>query len=234
MSTITLKVYLIKTDFDSNNFTFCLKKLSNTAITQIVSAQNDMIYSLLIKITDTDTKNPISNISILVSGNSYDQKKKYNENAVSDNLGTAKFSLNKGEFRISFSMTDSQDKYALPSSYFLDLKSPGTTILSFSLKSKTLKQGIVEIEVLDERNKPITNIELATTKPFEIKSEKNKIFNSYTNSDGIAIFKLYEGTYNIEFIRNSISKSYNLPSSFDIVANPDAITHYFFKINPIK
>jgi len=144
----------------------------------------------------------------------------------------------KGTFHLAFSPAEGSTDYILPSPFFYELKSVGTTMLTVNLsKNQALTQstGITEIEVLDENNHPVEGIELyvdseknspqhpeptpsadvlhsASSKNPEPSGNPDRFF-SVTNEEGIAVFKLPSGIYNVKFSPDKLPKDYK-PRNF--------------------
>lgn len=252
-SAFSFKVYSFKKDFDSNNFSNVISKLTNTnAFTQIISAKDDTIYTLQIKLVDVKNNSPVSGIQISISGKTESPEKYYNVAGITDEMGSAKFTLGKGTFHLIFSPVSGSTDYILPSPFFFDLKSVGTTIVTVNLdKYKIVSKGlgIAEIEVLDEDNLPVEGIELSiegvkhivdpTEQPSqeiapssEENREDQKIphrFFSITNEEGIAVFKLPSGSYNV-VPTDKFPEGYKIPESFEINCSPDLTTRYTIRL----
>jgi len=126
----------------------------------------------MLQIKLVDAKGQLSDfgIQINVNGKTDNPEKYYNIAGETDETGTVKFTLGKGTFHLAFSPAEGSTDYILPSPFFYELKSVGTTMLTVNLsKNQALTQstGITEIEVLDENNHPVEGIELY------VDSEKN-------------------------------------------------------------
>src|SRR5690606_17381969 len=166
--------------------------------------------------------------------------------------GTAKFHLGKGTFYIDFSSTQLSDNYIMPSPFYFDLTSVGTTIITINLDkyNEMENYGIVEIEILDENNEPFEGIKvfienLKTNKNLE-GEHKNSLeppdenclepgtepdrYFSITNLDGIALFKMEEGIYKAEFSEDKFPQEYIVPEPFSIKILPGIVSRYTIKL----
>ncbi|TYQ16443.1 UNVERIFIED_CONTAM: hypothetical protein Cloal_2984 [Acetivibrio alkalicellulosi] len=236
-SSLAYNAYSFKSEFNLNNYSNIISKYTApNSVTQIVSAKNETIYTLLIKLVDSDTNDPIKNININVNGKDQIQGKFFNESEITDEKGTAKFNLRKGTFNISFSSYFEQ--YILPSPFLFDLNSVGTTIITINLDKSKNSYGIIEIEVIDNNNEPIKGIEvylenLDTSFMKDIKLDS--IVNySLTNIDGLAVLKKDEGTYIVSFSENKFPEEYILPDSFEVNIYPGITTRYTIRLAKIR
>ena len=117
--------------------------------------------------------------------------------------------------------------------------------------------GITEIEVLGKDDTPLSNIKLmiknissesnidnsvlsdkkqdltkkgTSLEPTTNKDKNPDIYYSYTNSEGIAVFKLKEGLYKISFSESKINKQYELPQDFEVSVVPNSTLRYSIKL----
>lgn len=243
-------LHAFKSGYDSNSFSTVVSRLTNTnTVTQVISAKDDTIYTLQVKLVDSTTNQPIDNIQVSVAGKSKTPDKYFNIAGITDKNGSTKFSLGQGTFHLSFSPVAFISDYNLPSPFFYELKTAGTTILTINLDKKEPTQpadGIGEIEVLDEYNMPVENIEVYLEDEIEVDSEQSsqpedessedssetKIAKQYsvTNKNGIAVFKLPQGTYTVGFSSSNFPDEYLLPETFEINLSPDYVTRYTIRI----
>ena len=250
---LAYNVHSFKKDFNANNFSNIVSKYTNyNSATEVVSAKNETIYTLQINLVDSDTNDPVENIEIKVDGKTETGDRHYNLSKVTDHEGTAKFHLGKGTFYIDFSSTQLSDNYIMPSPFYFDLTSVGTTIITINLDkyNEMENYGIVEIEILDENNEPFEGIEvfienLKTNKNLE-GEHKNSLeppdenclepgtepdrYFSITNLDGIAVFKMEEGTYKADFSEDKFPQEYIVPEPFSIKILPGIVSRYTIKL----
>lgn len=242
---LAYNVHSFKKDFNANNFSNIVSKYTNyNSATEVVSAKNETIYTLQINLVDSDTNDPVENIEIKVDGKTETGDRHYNLSKVTDHEGTAKFHLGKGTFYIDFSSTQLSDNYIMPSPFYFDLTSVGTTIITINLDkyNEMENYGIVEIEILDENNEPFEGIEvfieiLESTEnleeedenSFEPGDEPDRYF-SITNLDGIAVFKMEEGTYKADFSEDKFPQEYIVPEPFSIKILPGIVSRYTIKL----
>ncbi|ADU74116.1 hypothetical protein M972_111094 [Acetivibrio thermocellus AD2] len=256
LSLFCFELYSFKKEFESNNFSNLISRLTNSnSYTEVISAKDDTIYMLQIKLVDAKDNSPILGIQINVNGKTDNPEKYYNIAGETDETGTVKFTLGKGTFHLAFSPAEGSTDYILPSPFFYELKSVGTTMLTVNLsKNQALTQstGITEIEVLDENNHPVEGIELyvdseknspqhpeptpsadvlhsASSKNPEPSGNPDRFF-SVTNEEGIAVFKLPSGIYNVKFSPDKLPKDYKAPELFEINCSPNLTTRYTIRL----
>lgn len=256
LSFLCFELYSFKKEFESNNFSNLISKLTNSnSYTEIISAKDDTIYTLQIKLIDAEDDSPVSGIQISINGKTDNPEKYHNIAGITDENGTVKFTLGKGTFHLVFSPMSGSTDYILPSPFFYELKSVGTTMLTVNLdKNRALTQnnGIAEIEVLDENNLPVKGIELyvdsvqnpahtdeptpsanvsgaTPLKNTEVSRNPDRFF-SVTNEEGIAVFKLPSGVYNIKFSPDKLPRDYKAPELFEINCSPDLTTRYTIRL----
>lgn len=238
-------LYAFKSGYDYNNFSSVVSKLTNAnTVTQVISAKDETIYTLQVKLKDSVTDDPVPNIKVSVSGQSKTPQKYYNLSEITDEEGVAKFILGKGKFHLSFTSPSSEIGYSLPAPFFYEIKSAGITILTVNLEKSKPADGIAEIEILNEENNPVKNIELYLNEELEIEPEQDwepdedsssaetdtlKCY-SVTNSKGIAVFKLPQGKYNVGFSKSKFPEEYIIPENFEINIYSDYVTRYTIRI----
>ncbi|MDQ2085491.1 hypothetical protein RBH29_03470 [Herbivorax sp. ANBcel31] len=232
-------VYSFRKDFNSNNFSNIISKYTNSSsVTEVVSAKNENIYTLQINLVDSDTNAPVENVEINVDGKAEVSNKHYNLTETTDNTGIAKFHLRKGTFHIDFLSASPLDNYILPSPFYFDLISVGTTVITINLDkhSESESYGVIEIEILDHNNEPFEEIELLIENS---KTHKKDIlesndtpdkYYSITNPDGIAVFKKEKGTYIAKFSESKFPKEYIIPEPFEINILPGIVSRYTIKL----
>ena len=238
VSAIFYKVNITKIDFEDNDFATALSKLKNTnTVTEVISATREALYVLNIKLVDNKTKMPIPNTQMIVSGKSSLLKKSFNEIATTDDTGVAKYTLDKGSFRVSFFPNLFPTNYQIPSPIFMDMKSPGTTLLTINLdmtpENVRQKWGIAEIELLDKDNKPVPNIELSVQSPVYAPGYPDHVF-SYTDSEGIASFKLNEGNYTVGVVDSNFPVKYQIPIPINIYLTSHNLNRYTLRLVDVK
>jgi len=253
---LCFELYSFKKEFESNNFSNLISRLTNSnSYTEIISAKDDTIYTLQIKLVDIEDDSPVSGIRISVNGKTENPEKYYTVAGITDETGTVKFTLGKGTFHLAFSPVEGSTDYILPSPFFYDLKTVGTTMLTVNLGKTNLLAsgtGIAEIEVLDENNLPVKGIELyvdsanseaqqtentssedisGSPSPKNTEASKNPDrFLSVTNEEGIAVFKLPSGVYNVKFSPDKFPKDYKIPELFEINCSSDLTTRYTIRL----
>jgi hypothetical protein len=172
----------------TNDFKNVILKIKGIEkVTQVISAKGDAIYTLYVKLEDEEMNTPVQDIALNVTGSSNVTDMNYNETIYTDISGTARLKLDKGSFLLNFANNSSSVRYKLPDAFSVDLKSPGTTIITINLeKQEEINQGVVEIEVFGVDNKPVNNLLLYVNDPeADTYSPSGKRY-SYTNSEGIA------------------------------------------------
>ncbi|WP_010248404.1 prealbumin-like fold domain-containing protein [Acetivibrio cellulolyticus] len=242
-------LYAFKSGYDSNSFSNVVSKLTNkNTVIQVISAKNDTLYTLQVKLVDTSTGQPIPDIQINAIGKSKVPEKHFNIAGITDKDGSTKFTLGQGTFHLSFSSLTPLDEYNLPSPFFYELKTAGTTILTVNMDKKAKEEpsnGIGEVEVLDEDNMPVKNVELYLEEKINIETDQDSEPNdnslvssdskavkyySVTNENGIAVFKLPQGTYKTGFSESKFPASYVLPQVFEMSISSDYVTRYTIRV----
>lgn len=206
-----------------------LKLRSSSAVTQVVAAGDDTIYTLQLQLFDNKAQAPLKGVTLHMSGRSKTAGRYYEENVTTDSEGIAKLTLDQGAYRIAFRPGQPADRYILPSPFFTELKSAGTTIITINLdpkpEEKAKDPGIIEIELLDASNKPVAGTELTVDKN-GLEQDMPVQLLSRTNTDGIAVFKLNEGTYTINFSSTGFPGSYLLPAPIEAFSRSGETTRY--------
>lgn len=238
VSLLGYESFLFKKGFESNDFETVITKMENSgSVTKIISARDGTIYSLEIKLVDHKTDSPVPDTKINITGKSSESKKDFNETATTDNTGTAKFILDKGTFRLIFNSTGFPVQYQMPSPFSFNLERAGTTTYTISLSNvqsiDKSRWGIVEIEVLDNNNKPVSNLQLADYGVISAPGYPDKIYSS-TNSEGIAVFKINEGNHKISFVKDNFPSQYSVPSVMDVTATYNTVTRYTIRLATSK
>lgn len=232
MLTIGYKYNLLKKDFNENDFNTVMQKMKGVAsVKEVIAAKDDAIYDVQIKLMDEKNNKPISDVQLYVVGKSASNNQDFNETALTDTSGSTKFSLSRGSFRISFNHSTFPAQYVMPTPIFFDLKAAGTKIITINLESVSSRQkwGIIEVEVLDDENKPVPNLQLEV--PFNVSAPGSPdLLRSYTNSEGIAVFKINEGIFKVEFTESKFPKKYLLPKSIDVVSTHNVVTRYTYRL----
>ena len=243
-------LYAFKSGYESNSFSNVVSKLTNTnTVTQVISAKDDTIYTLQVKLKDAATDIPIPGIKISVAGQSKSPEKYYSTSGITDEDGCSKFILGQGTFHLSFTSPSFSSEYTLPSPFFYEIKSAGITILTVNMEKSKPADGVAEIEVLDEENLPIKNLELYLAEEIKLETEqdseqdhdslvspspKTAKYFSVTNNDGIAVFKLPPGKYYAEFSKSKFPDDYVLPEMFEMNISSDYVTRYTIRISNIN
>ncbi len=221
-----------KAGFDSNDFSSLLSRFGSNVTTQVVSAKNDNIYTVEIKLVDPKSTSPLAGIPFNISGKSLETKKEIQKTATTDSDGTTKIILDEGSFLLSFFPSSFPEEYKMPSPFFFDLKSAGTTSLTVNIdkipEDAKPKIGIAEIEVLDAQNNPVPDVVLSMPSGTKAPGSPDKL-NSSTNSEGIAVFKVSEGIYDVTFT-DKLPKQYVTPHPLNITIIPNSITRFTVKL----
>ena len=234
ISVLINKSYIVKKEFSDNNFPVIINKLKNySAVTKVIPAKDTSIYVLVLNIVDKNDKTPVANIKMHLSGEAPTGKVN-SLDIVSDENGDAKYTLDKGKYRLSFDSDSFPKIYQLPSPVFFELNSPGTTIISIELdKAHDInlnKWGMAEIEVFDKDNIPVKNIELYVEGIPSAPGNPDTL-KAVTNSEGIAVFRLNEGKYKIGFTDTAFPQNYKIPSPIDVSVLANSIGRYSIKLS---
>ncbi len=232
-SLIIYRSNIIKNDFNTNNFSLAISKMKNAnTVTQVISAKDEAIYTLQVKLCDSESGEPVTGIRMNVGGKSSLPENYYNLVSTADDTGTARFTLGKGAFRISFIPESFTSEYVIPAPIYCDLKSAGTTIITVELEhvqKNPEEDGIAEIEVLAADNVPITGLQLMVEGVASAPGYPDSIF-SYTNSEGIAVFKLPEGSYKIRFAESKFPEDCAVPPPLDIEVMSGSVSRYTIRM----
>ncbi len=233
LTSISYNLAVLRKEFQSNNFSRAVSRLMNrNNIIQVVAASDDAVYSLHVRINDEKENKPLSGIVMNISGKSGRNGSVYDKNMVTDENGFARLELDKGEFCLSFPVEAFPEDYIIPSPVNLDLKTPGTTIITVNLKidEEKKKPGVVEIEVLDPENKPVPDLELYVKESAGAQGEPENIY-SRTNADGIAAFKLLKGNCTIDFTLSTFPENYIYPGPVKTSVVPGKVTRYTIQLS---
>ncbi|HEY9059501.1 MAG TPA: hypothetical protein VIO64_03205 [Pseudobacteroides sp.] len=237
ISVLINKSYIVKKEFLENNFPVVLNKLKNySTVTKIIPAKDTSISMLLVKLVDKKDKTPVSGLKMHLTGETAAGGVS-SVDIISDENGDARHTLDKGKYRLSFDQDSFPDLYQLPSPVFFELKSAGTTIISIELdKAQDLnlnKWGIAEVEVFDKNNIPVPDIELYVVGNLMAPGNPDNLI-AVTNSEGIAVLRLNEGSYKISFTTASFPQNYKTPPSIDIKVIANSIARYSIKLSEKK
>jgi hypothetical protein len=221
----------INKDFQTYGFSSVIAKIGRPdAITQVISAKDEAVYSAQIKVVDSRNDTPMPGIRLNVNGRSGFSDRWFNEAGITDDMGIAKFKLDNGTFYLSFVQALFPSGYQLPPPFFFDIKTAGTTVITVSLDEISDVSGIIEIQVLDADNGPAVGIELLIdTSQTDIPEMPNRML-SVTNSEGIAAFKLNRGSYTVNFNQSQLTEKYRSPSPLNVDAVPDSVSRYTVKL----
>jgi hypothetical protein len=228
---IIYNILAINRDFKSNGFTSVIAKIRKpNAVTQVILAKNEAIYSVQVKVVDSINNIPLTGVQLNINGRSSSSDEWFNEAGITDDAGIAKFKLDKGTFYLSFVPASFPAEYQLPSPFFFDIKTAGTTLVTVSLNKMTDNPGIVEIQVLDADNNPAAGIEMRIDTSQTCFAEMPDRMFSVTNSEGIAVFKLNQGSYTVNFKENQFWEKHRSPSPLKVEAVPDSVSRYTVKL----
>lgn len=234
---VTSAIYM----FEAEDLRAIVPKLkNNNTVTQVIAAKDDTIYAFELRVLDKMDGKPVPGLKINVSGKSSLSEKLFNETSSTDTDGTVKYSLDKGTFKLSFIADQFPEKYKMPSPVFFDLKESGIKIITISLEpapaSSKDNWGIAEIEILDSENKPSPGLQLEV-KDLDVTAgapgKPDRVI-AYTNSEGIAVFKLNAGSYKIVFNSTNFPKGHELPGDIEITIQPDTVMRYTYRLVKLK
>jgi len=233
-----VKTLSFKNGYDSNNFDLAVSKLKNlNTVVQVIAAEDEALYTIQIKLLNNSTSEPIPDIRINVKGKSILTNKSYDLTSTTDTEGLAKFTLDKGTFQASFLPSHFQSQYKIQAPFFFDLTTPSSKLIEKRLEENTdqdLKNwGIAELELLDSNNMPVPNIKLGINKNVKALGFPDFIY-SYTNSEGIAVFKLNSGNFTVHFDDKQYPSHYQKQSPIDITVTTDSVTRYSIRLVDAK
>jgi hypothetical protein len=228
------KAEAMKGDFHSKDLGAALERLSGTSTyTAVTAARDETIYSVEIRAIDKLTDDPVQGFHILLNGTLSDTGKAYSESGTSDESGKVRFNIQRGGFKLEFDQSEFPESYKIPASYPFEIKAAGTTIITVNLeKTEAKKPGIAELLVLGVDNQPLENLELVAeeyAKEGKEGSASGKVY-SFTNKEGVAVFKLAEGHYGITFLGSAFPQQYISPAPLGIDVAADATVKYSVKL----
>lgn len=226
----------MKSDFHSKDLGAALERLSGaSAYTAVTAARDEIIYSVEVRTVDKLTGDPVQGLQMSLNGILYENGKTYSESGTSDESGKVKFNILKGGFKLEFDQSKFPESYKIPASYPFEVKTAGTTIITVNLeKTEGKKPGIAELLVLGIDNKPLENLELAAeeyAKEGEEGTISGKVY-SFTNKEGVGVFKLVEGHYRITFPGSAFPEQYLSPEPLEIDVAADVTVNYSIKLSP--
>lgn len=210
-----LTVYAAGKSITSGNLSDIVHKLAykDTQKIRVIPAENSTIYAFSLRVVERETGLPVTGIEVQVAGESWEKDRFFNEQGTTNEDGT-KLILAKGTFRCSFIQNEAIEEFYMPSPFYFELKESGTTIITVYLDRKVNKPGIIELEVLDGDYNPIEGA-IIKLNGSTLESE-GQAFYSVTNADGIAVFRMMEGVYELEFAASEAVNSYKLPLPFNV------------------
>lgn len=228
--TLLIKAEAMKGDFHSKDLGAALERLKGgNAHATVIAARDQNIYSVEVRMVDKQTGEPVQGLQMFLGGRLTDNKKNYSESGTSDNFGKAKFNILKGEFKLEFDRLQFPENYNIPAPYPFEVKAAGTTIITVNLeKTEAKKPGIAEVLIMGAENKPLESLELVAEA--EDSTASGKVY-SFTNKDGVAVFKLPEGYYTISFLESELTRNYILPESIPIEVISDSNSQYSLKLS---
>jgi len=217
-----------------NDFASVFYKMRGVeTMSEVIPAKDDFIHDVQIKVIDSKTEQPIKGLRLDITGKNEDNGKNYVDSKKLDDSGQAKFSLDKGFFRLMFHSTSfPADKYKLPGPVFFELNTPGTKVLTVSLEpvqQTQTKTGFAEVEILDEDNKPVQGAELQVTSTVDATGHPDSL-SAISNSQGIAVFKVNEGSYKVKFNSSKLPAKFALPDEFTIDVKADKTSRYTIRL----
>lgn len=227
----TMQVF---SQLDQGDYALAIDRLRNvSAVTQIVHAKDDTIYTLQVKLVDKKSGTPLQNIRMDVEGTSTESSHGLNASSRTDTAGVGQFSLGKGHFRVDFIPEDFPEEYQTPAPLFLDLKAAGTTMVTVKVEQaqKVESWGITEIEVLNAENHPVSGIEVEAAGWTESSEMPDRLL-SVTNEKGIAVFHMHPGKYTFQFSKDTFPTAYTLPGKMEFGVTVDTVTRYSIQLVP--
>jgi len=235
LSAVFYRLDSFRKDFEANDFNAVIAKMRNTGTqTRIIPARGETIYLFQVKIRDSKTGKPAAGVHLDVSGKSEPSGKGISCTGITDDTGSAKFFLDKGSFRLKVLPLDFPPEYKIPEPYDFDLKTSGITITTLNLENlldaAAKRNGFAEIEVLDRDNNPVPNLPLKIDAPV-VRPDCPDNMYSYTNADGIAVFKVGEGSYKVSFAEASFPARFVLPFPFDINVVASETSRYTIRLS---
>lgn len=225
-----VKAEAMKGDFHSKDLGAALERLRGiNPYTRVIAARDGIIYSVEVRMVDRESGDPVQGLEMSLDGSSADGNKAYSESGTSDSSGKARFNITKGDFKLEFDPSKFPESYKMPAPYPFEITTAGTTIITVSLeKTEAKNPGIAELLILGADNKPLENLELMAEA--EGGADSGKVY-SFTNRDGVAVFKLPEGRYVVTFIESSFPGQYISPAPLGIETADDETVKYSLKLS---
>lgn len=225
--------YIVK-DSKDNDFASVIYKMRGVeTMSEVIPAKDAFIHDVQIKVVDGKTEEPIKGVRLSVTGKNEDNGKEYADSNILDGSGQAKFSLDKGVFKLMFySPTFPTDKYKLPGPVFFELTTPGTKVLTVNLEAisgSQLKAGFAEVEILDTDNNPLQGVELQVASAIDAAGHPDYV-SAVSNSQGIAVFKLNEGNYKVKFTPSKIPVKFSPPQEFTVDVKAEKTSRYTIRM----
>lgn len=224
----------VKGDFHAKNLSAAFERLkSANTYSTVIAARDETIYAVEVRTTDGQSGDPVPEIPVKIDGRLDSGDKDYSASGTSDASGKARFDIGEGAFKLDFDGSMFPEDYKVPAPYSFDVKTAGIAIITVHLdRAEVRKDGLAEVLVLDSDNKPAANLELAAEERMTDgggTAAAGKVF-SFTNNDGVAIFKLPEGRYGVSFVESAFRQQYILPEPMEIEVDGDATVRYSLKL----
>lgn len=226
-----LQYQIIMNEFRSKDLAAALDRMKGvTSFSRVVYAQDAAIYALEIRIMDKKTGLPIEGIQMNISGKSINEEKTFDELKTSDSDGKVKAILDTGSYNLSFDYGEFPEEYIMPSPYYFKIETAGTTVLTINLdRTEPKNPGVLEIQILDKDNLPVTGLELALDDKGIPPKDTGKAY-SFTNTEGVAAFRTKEGNYTITFQSSGFPPEYEIPKPIDTEVISDETIRYTLKL----
>lgn len=225
-----IKAGTIKSEFLSNDLTTAVDRMKGiTAFSRVVYAQDAAVYDLEIVMTDRKTGSPVPGIRTTITGKSANGRN-YNQPVTSDIEGKASANLAMGSFKLSFDSASFPEDYKVPSPYLFEIGTAGTTVITISLDETQKKEpGMIEIQILDEKNMPVKGLELSLDAANN-QSETAGSQYSFTNTEGVAAFRVEEGSYSAVLLESGFPAQYILPAPINAELAAGETVRYSMKL----
>lgn len=224
----------VENDFHAKDLSAAFERLkrANTYST-VIAARDEIIYAVEVRTTDGQSGDPVQGIPVKIDGKVDAGGADYSVSGSSDESGKARFDIGEGSFRLEFDSALFPQDYKVPASYNFEIKAAGIAIITVHLdRAEGRKAGIAEVLALGSDDRPAGNLEL-TAEELEMDgtggTASGKVF-SFTNNDGVAVFKLPEGRYRVSFVESAFPEQYMLPSPMEIEVDGDATVSYSLKL----
>lgn len=201
---------------------FAFQELRGNTSTRVIAANNSSVHSLHVKVVDKKSR-PLKMVGVIATGQTPSCEDTTTKQDKTSDEGTAKFNVDKGIYEISFDSLSFPENYEIPQPFVTEVKIPGITEVTVTINEKqnghTSDFGIIEVQILNENNRPIEGVKLYANKLYaqsDITDYSDDIIYSISNPDGIAVFRVSSGNYELGFSIEIDQNYIKIPKPFNV------------------